>query len=90
MVDGSPVEIRQELYDMGCPMMSIDHPTSKCPQKLEAMPEEEGLKNFVFGDCKAEANWNMKNFIEDQVELVRRKVGDKRCCWRCRAAWTVR
>ena len=78
VVDGSPVEIRQELYDMGCPMMSIDHPTSKCPQKLEAMPEEEGLKKFVFGDCKAEANWNMKNFIEDQVELVRRKVGDKK------------
>ena len=78
VVDGSPVEIRQELYDMGCPMMSIDHHTSKCPQKLEAMPEEEGLKKFVFGDCKAEANWNMKNFIEDQVELVRRKVGDKK------------
>ncbi len=78
VVDGSPVEIRQELYDMGCPMMSIDHPTSKCPQKLEAMPEEEELKNFIFGDCKAEANWNMKNFIEDQVELVRRKVGDKK------------
>lgn len=78
VVDGSPVEIRQELYDMDYPMMSIDHPTSKCSQKLEAMPEEEMLKKFVFCDCKAEANWNMKNFIEDQVELVRRKVGDKK------------
>lgn len=78
VVDGSPVEIRRELYDMGCPMMSIDHPTSQCPQKLEAMPEEEELKKFVFGECKAEANWNMKNFIEDQVELIRQQVGDRK------------
>ena len=28
--------------------------------------------------CKAEANWNMKNFIEDQVELIRKQVGDKK------------
>lgn len=59
-------------------MMSIDYPGSKCPQKLDVMPDEEELKGFVFDTCKAEANWNMKNFIEDQVELVRRQVGDKK------------
>ena len=25
-----------------------------------------------------EPNWNMKNFIEDQIELVRQKVGDRK------------
>ena len=35
------------------------------------------LYTSVFDECKAEANWNMKNFIEDQVELIRRQVGDK-------------
>lgn len=78
IVDGTPVEVRPELYDMGYPMMSIDHPTSKCSQKLDAMPGEDRLKEFVFDTCKAEANWNMKNFIEDQIELVRRQVGDKK------------
>ncbi|HBA69798.1 MAG TPA: glutamine-hydrolyzing GMP synthase [Lachnospiraceae bacterium] len=78
IVDGTPVEVRPELYDMGYPMMSIDHPTSKCSQKLDAMPGEDKLKEFVFDTCKAEANWNMKNFIEDQIELVRRQVGDKK------------
>ena len=36
------------------------------------------LKNFVFDTCKAEANWNMKNFVADQIELVRKQVGDKK------------
>ena len=78
VVDGAPVEISAELYDMGYPMMSIDHPTSKCEWKFDEMPKEDKLKEFVFDICKAEANWNMKNFIEDQVELVREKVGDKK------------
>ena len=78
VVDGAPVEIGAELYDMGYPMMSIDHPTSKCEWKFDEMPKEDKLKEFVFDICKAEANWNMKNFIDDQVELVREKVGDKK------------
>lgn len=36
------------------------------------------MKKFVFDECKAEANWNMKNFIEDQVKLIRRQVGDRK------------
>ena len=78
VVDGAPVEISAELYDMGYPMMSIDHPTSKCEWKFDEMPKEDKLKEFVFDICKAEANWNMKNSIDDQVELVREKVGDKK------------
>ena len=35
------------------------------------------LRAFAFDTCKAEANWNMKNFIADQTELVRRQVGIK-------------
>ena len=78
VVDGQAVEVRPELYDMGIPMLSIDYPQSKCEKQLEDMPDEEALKKFVFEDCGAEANWNMKNFIEDQVELIRQQVGDKK------------
>ena len=78
IVDGQAVEVRPELYDLGIPMISVDYPQSKCETKLDSLPDEETLKNFVFGECKAEANWNMKNFIEDQVELIRSQVGDKK------------
>ena len=78
VVDGAAVDVADELYSCGLPMISIDHPTSKCDKKFDAMPTEADIKAFVFDECKAEANWNMKNFIEDQVELVRRQVGDKK------------
>ncbi len=78
VVDGQEVEVRPELYDMGIPMISIDYPQSKCETKLTTFPNQETLKKFVFGECRAEANWNMKNFIEDQVELIRQQVGDRK------------
>ena len=28
--------------------------------------------------CHATANWNMKNFINDQIELIKKQVGDKK------------
>ena len=39
---------------------------------------EQTLRSFVFDTCRAEANWNMDNFISDQVELIRRQVGTKK------------
>ena len=76
VVDGKAVEIRPELYDLDIPMISVDYPSSRCGTQLQQLPGEEALKAFVFDTCKAEANWNMKNFIADQVELIRRQVGD--------------
>ena len=78
IVDGSAVEVRPELYELEYPMISVDYPGSRCETQLQEQPDEEALKAFVFETCRAEANWNMKNFIEDQVELIRRQGGDSR------------
>ncbi len=78
VVDGAAVDIDPALYQCGHPMMAIDHPTAKCQKILSVLPERELLKEFVFDICKAQANWNMKNFIEDQVELIRKQVGDRK------------
>ena len=78
VVDGTAVDINPALYECCFPMMSIDHPTAKCEKKLDTMPTDDELRSFVFEVCKAQANWNMKNFIEDQVEQIRRQVGDKK------------
>ncbi|MBR3679502.1 MAG: glutamine-hydrolyzing GMP synthase [Oscillospiraceae bacterium] len=34
------------------------------------------LRSFLFTDCQCEKNWNMENFIADQVELLREQIGD--------------
>ena len=57
---------------------NVDYPASRCDVRFDSLPDQETLKKFVFDECKAEANWNMKNFIEDQVELIRRQVGDRK------------
>lgn len=78
IVDGVAVDVDPAIYEQEYPVMAVDHPTAKCEQNLPGLPDEETLKKFVFETCKAEANWNMKNFIEDQIELVKRQVGDKK------------
>ena len=78
VVDGVEIDVLPEIYNSGYPMISIDHPTSKCDKKYDTLPDEAAIKAFIFEDCKAEANWNMKNFVEDQIELVRKQVGDKK------------
>lgn len=78
VVDGTPVDVCEEIYALGYPVMAIDHPTAKCAEVYDQIPEEDVLKAFLFDTCKAEANWNMKNFVEDQVELIRKQVGDKK------------
>ncbi len=36
------------------------------------------LRHFVFDIAGAEANWSMEDFINDAIETIREKVGDKR------------
>lgn len=82
VVDGEKIDVLPEIYAAGLPVMAAGHETAKCETTYTEWPAEEErqeiLKNFVFDVCKAEANWNMKNFVEDQIELVRQQVGDKK------------
>lgn len=78
IVDGTPVEVDAGLYQCGLPMLAVDHPTAKCQKALSALQDETALRSFLFDDCKAQANWNMKNFISDQVELLRKQIGEKK------------
>jgi len=83
VVDGNKIDVDPAIYDLGIPVMAADHDSALCENKIDAWPEDEEhlkdtLKPFVFETCGAAANWNMKNFIADQIELVRQQVGDKK------------
>ena len=79
IVDGERIDVNPGIYEAGFPVMSIAHELAKCEEAYntweEALPH---LKTFVFDTCHAETNWNMKNFVADQIELIRRQVGDKK------------
>ena len=83
VIDGVEIDVLPEIYEAGFPVMSAGHDKALCEVKLlEFANDEEAIKaavkDFVFETCKAEANWNMKNFVADQVELIRQQVGDKK------------
>ena len=82
IVDGVAVEVGKSVLDFGAPMMAIDH-GDRCPLSLPSMPESDeelcqALRPFVFDVCGCEPNWNTENFIDDQIELIRKQVGDKK------------
>lgn len=83
IVDGVRIDVQPEIYEAGLPVMAVGHELAKCEAKSDSWPVEEAallaaLRPFVFDTCKAEANWNMKNFVDDQVELIRKQVGNKK------------
>ncbi len=82
IVDGVEVDVDKAVYESDFPKLTVNHP--KAPSQDAAVwPENDEelkklLSGFVFDRCGAQANWSMKNFIDDQVELIRRQVGDKK------------
>lgn len=73
VVDGKEIDVDASVYEIGVPVASIGHKKAKC---AEIASDE--LRSFVFGICKCSANWNMENFIADQVELLKKQIGDKK------------
>ena len=83
MIDGVRIDVENHIYEGNIPLLAVEHDIAKCENKLAAWDAEKEtrlnvLKEFVFDTCKCEANWNMKNFIEDQVELIREQVKDRK------------
>lgn len=73
VVDGVRIDVCSAVYDSDFPMIAFDHDAASC-----AKGDRSQLKSFVFDTCKCAANWNMENFIDDQVELLRKQIGDKK------------
>lgn len=83
IVNGEAITVNDFVYELGLPVLAVDYAQAKCANTLAEWPSDEAemkeiIKHFIFDECHAEANWNMKNFVEDQVELIRQQVGDKK------------
>ena len=69
VVDGKKIRLSDEIKNAGFPIFTFDYEGNG---KITPMPEEDGkieaaLHAFVFDTCGAQPNWNMDNFICDQV-----------------------
>ncbi|MBQ8586666.1 MAG: glutamine-hydrolyzing GMP synthase [Oscillospiraceae bacterium] len=77
IVDGEEIRVSKEILNAPVPVLTVDY-DGDLTWPEDQKERENILSGFIFGLCAAEANWNMENFISDQVELIRRQVGDKK------------
>ena len=80
VVNGAAIDTTDAVYGAGLPILAVDH-AARTGKALPAWPEDQqareaAISDFIFGDCGAEKNWSMENFIADQIELMRRQIGD--------------
>ena len=67
IVDGVEIDAAKEIYNYEVPVLLADHKGDQ-PWPSDEEERKQALSNFVFGVCGAQPNWNMENFIADQVE----------------------
>ena len=83
VIDDVAIDVNHDIYNAGFPVMAAGHDKALCDVKIAEIGNnvevvKEAVKEFVLDTCKAEKNWNMTNFVNDQVELIRRQVGDRK------------
>ncbi len=77
VVDGVEIDASEAVYGAGLPILSLDC-NGEDPLSEDEAVRLETLRAFTFTVCGAKKSWTMENFINDQVELIRRQVGDRK------------
>ncbi|NLL65506.1 MAG: glutamine-hydrolyzing GMP synthase [Clostridiaceae bacterium] len=76
VVDGVTIDASEAIYDSGLPILKVDH--QEGPKwSPDLAKRREQIRMFIFDICQAEADWNVDNFIKEQVAAIREQVGDK-------------
>ena len=81
VVDGVAIEVNSEILKAGIPVLAVDHKQDGVDCLQTWGSEEDSMniiKEFVLNTCACAKNWNMKNFVHDQVEKIQNQVGDKK------------
>ena len=78
IVDGEKIDVRPGVYELGLPVLTVAHEGAH-PSDLPAWPDDSkpALDKFI-ASTGCERNWNMQNFIDAEVELLRRQIGSRK------------
>lgn len=83
LVQEAPAGFRVTATSENCPISAMDDDARKFygiqfhAEVQHTKFGHEILHHFAFDVCGAEANWNMGDFIDDQIKAIRAEVGDK-------------
>lgn len=83
LVRAVPAGFRTTATSTNCPIAAMDDDDRKFygiqfhAEVQNTQYGHEILHHFAFDICHAEANWNMGDFIDDQIAEIRAEVGDQ-------------
>ncbi len=75
VIDGVAIDASEAVYQSGLPLFLADH-NDQAPWPEAEDTRRQVLSDFIFNTCKAQPNWNTENYISDQIDLIRRQVGE--------------
>lgn len=55
-----------QVYHLGIPTVIISEPCG------------DEIRDFIFGPCECSGTWTPSNFIQNSIDIIKEKVGDKR------------
>ncbi len=78
LVDGRKIDVHPGVYELGLPVLTVAHEGAH-PSDLPAWPDDSKpvLDNFL-ASTGCERDWNMQSFIDAEVELLRRQIGNRK------------
>ena len=78
IVDGEKIDVNPGIYDLGLPVLTACH-EGKHPADVNEWPEDrKALLDAFIEKTNAPRDWNIENFIEGEVELLRKQIGSRK------------
>ncbi len=79
-----PEDFKSLARTGNCPLAAIRHRTKNFfglqfhPEVSHTPQGGQILRNFLYEICKCEGTWQIKNFVEQSIDAIKKQVGDSR------------
>ena len=79
VVDGVSIDVNPALYTCGMPLLVVNHVSDHCQNDYDVWPDDaSSALNELIERAQVKRNWSIEHFIDDQIDLIRQQVGDKK------------
>lgn len=81
-IEEAPIDFKVTATTTDCPVAAMENPAAKLyavqfhPEVEHTQKGSEMIKNFLYEICGCKGSWTMKNYIQEEINYIREKVGD--------------
>ena len=83
-VEAVPEGFKRIGYTSVCPNAAMENAEKKLygiqfhPEVNNSVNGTQVIKNFLFNVCNCSGDWVMSSFVEEQIKMLKEKIGDKK------------